>query len=708
MSQSRRVLVVLLGLILLFGCATGSPQSVAGSRRVDGAEVSAAVQAAVARYGEAHAGAIARGVQQVAALWRPDDGDLAGFAASHYLTDPAEREATFVRLEGMLEQLDGHFLEMGRALRAPSDVAVGPRLPVDPLLSAFEPASHLTDDLFRTRLAFVALLNFPVTTVAARVAQAGAMTRRDWAEARLTGRFTARIPAFVRAMEAEARAAADAYVSGYDLWMHHLVGTDGVRLFSSGKRLISHWNLRDEIKAQYAAGADGLARQRLIARAMARIVDQTIPLHVVGNPRWDWEPSSNRVTRAAAEAVEVDAPPAPRVAAGGPEAREPDTRYALILRNFQSLRAADPYVPSAPGPVARAFERDRELPAGRVEALLIEVVSAPVVGRVMVLMQSRLGRPLEPHDFWYDGFKARARMSESELDAIVGARFPDAASFERALGPILEALGFPAAQAARLAGLIKVDPSRGAGHAMPAARRGDFPRLRTRIGPHGMDYKGFNIAIHELGHNVEQVHSLYDVDHTLLAGVPNNAFTEALAFVLQARDLQVLGLARAADPKADAERVLATFLATWEISGVALLELAMWRWLEGHPDATPAALREATVRLARELWARHYAPHLGDGEAGDGALLLGIYSHLVSYPLYLANYPLGHLIAFQIEQAIARAEVAGEPLGTAFARMARIGAVAPDVWMTPATGGPIAAAPRIAAATAAVTALATP
>jgi 7-alpha-hydroxysteroid dehydrogenase len=30
---------------------------------------------------------------------------------------------------------------------------------------------------------------------------------------------------------------------------------------------------------------------------------------------------------------------------------------------------------------------------------------------------------------------------------------------------------------------------------------------------------------------VEQVISLYDVDHTLLAGVPNSAFTEALAFV---------------------------------------------------------------------------------------------------------------------------------------------------------------------------------
>ena len=34
------------------------------------------------------------------------------------------------------------------------------------------------------------------------------------------------------------------------------------------------------------------------------------------------------------------------------------------------------------------------------------------------------------------------------------------------------------------------------------------------------------------------------IDHTLLQGVPNNAFTEALAFVFQARDLELLGLSK--------------------------------------------------------------------------------------------------------------------------------------------------------------------
>ena len=63
--------------------------------------------------------------------------------------------------------------------------------------------------------------------------------------------------------------------------------------------------------------------------------------------------------------------------------------------------------------------------------------------------------------------------------------------------------------------------------------RGTKAHLRTRIGPDGMDYKGYNIAVHELGHNVEQTLTLYDIDYYLLRGVPNTAFTEAIAFLFQ-------------------------------------------------------------------------------------------------------------------------------------------------------------------------------
>src|SRR5690606_13228803 len=114
---------------------------------------------------------------------------------------------------------------------------------------------------------------------------------------------------------------------------------------------------------------------------------------------------------------------------------------------------------------------------------------------------------------------------------------------------------FAPATARYVANMVDVHPSRGAGHAWGAGRRGEPAFLRTRVEAGGMDYKGYNIAVHELGHNVEQVLSMNQIDHYLLQGVPNTAFTEALAFVFQERDLELLGI-ETDDPLADALGVL--------------------------------------------------------------------------------------------------------------------------------------------------------
>jgi hypothetical protein len=530
----------------------------------------------------------------------------------------------------------------------------------------------------------VALLNFPLTTLAERMEQGPRYTRRQWAEARLTGRFNRRVPGEVRQESTRAGAAADLYIAEYNVWMHHLVDEQGRRPFPKGMRLISHWNLRDELKSRYA-DPEGTAKQRMIVKLMERIVTQTIPAAVIDNPRVDWNPFTNEVKAAPAEEVEADAPQRAVVLEGK---REEDVRYAKLLAQFQAARREDPYVPVAPTAIARSFELGRELPETRVKALLEQVLASPLVPRVAKVIEQRLGRKLEPQDLWYAGFKASGKQSEAELDTLTRQRYPTAEAFAKDLPRILQGLGFSKEKAAFLSAHIRVDPSRGAGHAMQSMRRGDFPRLRTRVGPQGMDYKGYNIAVHELGHNVEQVFSLYNVDHTLLAGVPNNAFTEALAFVFQARDLELLGQAKP-DAASERERVLSDFWQTWEIAGVALVDIAVWHWLYEHPEATPAQLREAVVRISQETWDRYYAPVLG----GKGTPLLGIYSHMISYPLYLTDYPLGHLIAFQIEEHLKKSG----NLGAEFERMASQGALTPDVWMTNATGAPVSAEPLLRA-----------
>src|SRR5690606_6320296 len=108
---------------------------------------------------------------------------------------------------------------------------------------------------------------------------------------------------------------------------------------------------------------------------------------------------------------------------------------------------------------------------------------------------------------------------------ITSKRYPNAKAVEADLPNILVKLGWKVDKAEVISSLVTVDPSRGAGHAWGAAMRNDKAHLRTRIGANGMDYKGYNIAVHEFGHNVEQTITMNDVDFYMLNGVPNTAFT---------------------------------------------------------------------------------------------------------------------------------------------------------------------------------------
>ena len=124
-----------------------------------------------------------------------------------------------------------------------------------------------------------------------------------------------------------------------------------------------------------------------------------------------------------------------------------------------------------------------------------------------------------------------------------------------------------------------------------------------------MDYKGYNIAVHELGHNVEQTFSLNEIDHTLLYGVPNNA-------VHRGPGVRVPGVTtwssrawRRRTRRAKRLKTLNDFWGTYEISGVALVDMDVWHWMYDHPKATPArAQGRRRCRSARDIWNQYYAP----------------------------------------------------------------------------------------------------
>jgi hypothetical protein len=673
--MTRTLLFASVWLLAGVALAASVPQPAIGPEVVE-----RTVAALVAKHGAAQEARARQGVAQVAQRWWAEDGDAASFESfcdENFVADPAQLAAAVARLERVLEQTEGRLHEIRRDLLTPLDLDTGPVQPVDRLLATLNLGTHLNDDLFATRTAFFALLNFPVHTLADRLRLGGSWDRDAWARSRMMDRFADRIPAAVLQEVTRATTAADQYIAGYYVRLDRLRSEDGKQLFPDGLRVITHWGLRDELASHYGE-PDALAKQRLIRQVMERIVRQEIPRAAIDNGDLLWFPESNRVQ------------PAPGAKAGAADlaAREPDTRYARWIDNFRAMRGLDPYTPGTPTAIVRACELGRQIPERETEKLLIAVLSAPEVKQVGDLIAKRLGRPLEPFDIWYAGFKSRAGYSEEELDRAVRAKYPTAAAFQADLPRILRDLGFSPERTQWLAERIVVDASRGAGHAMGAARREDLAHLRTHVAAGGMNYKGYNIAVHEFGHNVEQVFSLNGVDRWFLAGVPASGFSETFAYAFQDRDLELLGLGGPGE-EARRTRALGGLWVSWEIGGVSLVDLRAWNWLYAHPDATPAQFREAVRAIAREVWNAYFAPVIGVSDCD----LLAVYSHMVAYPLYLPDYFIGHLIEAQVGERLQ-----GPSLGAEFERMARQGALTPDAWLRGAVGEPLSAEPLLRAA----------
>ncbi len=697
MRHLTTVAVVVVGMLVLVPLAvSGQEGAMKGSPKAPAwlPDATAHVQAQLlAQYGEGQRARIERGLKQVGQFWRAEDGDAAAFeafAATNFAGTPEALNTMFDRYEYLVERTWGHMQEIGRELRQQTDLDAGPIQPYDEVFAGYDPSAHLVADWFENKLAFVVLLNFPLTTLDERVAQGDAWTRRQWAETRLAEWFGKRTPADVNLAIARAGADAAQYIAQYNVWMYHVLDAKGQRLFPKGMRLLSHWNLRDEIKADYG-DANGLAKQKVIAQVMERIVTQTIPAVVIDNPQVDWNPFTNEVKPAA----EKDSDFVPRNAPPVGNAPEPDTRYARLLEVYRAVKLADPYSPTAPSLIARRFDEDRQIPEARVRAIFEQVLGSPLLPRVAALVQKRLGRPLQPFDIWYNGFRPPLAHAQAELDAIVAKKYPSADAYRRDIPAMLVKLGFAPDRAQWVADNIVVDPARGSGHAMGAAMHDGKAHLRTRVGPNGMDYKGYNIAVHEMGHNVEQTFSLNAIDHYTLYGVPNTAFTEALAMTFQNHDLELLGL-QAPDAQAEALAALNEYWATCEIAAVGLVDMEVWHWMYGHPDATPAQLRLATLDIARGIWNRFYAPAFHQRDV----VLLGVYSHMIDSFLYLPDYALGHMIAFQLAE-----HVKATPLGPEFERVARQGRILPDEWMKGATGKPVGPEALLAATEAALKAV---
>ncbi len=613
-----------------------------------------------------------RGVNQVASLWKSEDGtteEFVEFITTHYASNDYDRKVLFNKLSKIYEVLLGTSNQVAVELNIPTMLVGDELTAIDYMMSAFNPYSHLWSDLYENKVAFITILNFPYYTLSEKNTLGLEWSREQWAYARIGDMFTSRVPSAVNQAIGQAAADGENYIASYNIMMGHLLTEKGERMFPEEMVLLSHWNLRDEIKSNYAPQPNAHKKQEMIYQVMQRIIDGSIPLQVINNADYDWAPYSNN-TWQNNKPVTLQ--------------QEGSRRYEIILSHYDAMKKADRYETMSPTGIIRNFDGSMEISPQEVEDLFINVISSQQVKDVAKLIKKRLGRKLRPYDIWYDGFKSRSRISEDELTMLTREKYPTPEAFEKDMPRMLQKLGFDEATALFIADKISVQGARGSGHAWGAVGRWENSLLRTRIGNEGMDYKGYNIAVHEFGHNVEQTIDLYNIDYYTMRGVPNTGFTEALAFVFQKRDLQLLGY----DTTIDDNTTLDIFWGLYEIMGVSLVDMRMWQWLYAHPDATAEELRSATLDIARNVWNNYYYPVLGEKDSP----ILACYSHMVNSPMYLPNYPLGHIVEYQLEEHFAHNSTS-QNLAQEIMRIYKLGRLTPNCWMQQAVGSKLSTTP---------------
>jgi hypothetical protein len=651
MKQKVIIIATVIG-VLTVGCCNKDNKKTIGDDTI-----SSVTKQLVDKHGEQNRVRIEKGVKQMASLWTKEDGDVSAFETfclDNFIGDPTEREQIFERLCKHFETVYGGFNKMNVSLTEPIHEAAYTSFPIDEMFGSWDPSAHFEDDFFANKIAFYVMLNFPFYSLNEKNELGETWSSLDWGYARMGDIFTSRVPAEISQKITEAETMADNYIANYNIYMGKLVDDKQKTLFPEDMKLITHWGLRDELKSQYA-DANGLVKQQIIYEVMKRIINQSIPQEVIDKNDVTWNPYKNEIYKNG-EKVSHTA--------------EPFIRYQHLLSVFKAMEAADKHTPMYPSAISRKFDQEFEISQAEVEKLFITLLESPQVKEVGKLISKQLNRKLEPFDIWYDGFKTRSRIQPQYLDSLTQTKYPNKESFVADLPHIMVKLGFPEEKAISVCKYVRVDASRGAGHAWEASMKDDKARLRTRIGEKGIDYKGYNIGVHEFGHNVEQTITLHDVPNYMLSGVPNTAFTEALAFVFQKRDLELLGISN--EENAMNLTTLDIFWGCYEIMGVSLVDMRVWQWMYENPNASKEQLMEKTIEIAKDVWNTYYYPVFGTKDEP----ILAVYSHMIASPLYLSAYPLGHLIEFQLESYYE-----GKSIGMETMQIFSNGRLTPQQWM---------------------------
>jgi hypothetical protein len=192
--------LLFLFLILATGCY--SPQTkkgqVATATNIDETAIKSAIDTVKTLYPSVELSLLEKGVRHAASLWRVEDGTLSEFTAfvkANYAPDPRLRNIVFRKVSGYFESLHGNYNEITIDLKKNLDEATGEIHEIDRMFGNYSASSHLSDDLYANKIAFLVALNFPYFTLEEKEKLGPGWSREEWAMARLGDYFVSRVPA---------------------------------------------------------------------------------------------------------------------------------------------------------------------------------------------------------------------------------------------------------------------------------------------------------------------------------------------------------------------------------------------------------------------------------------------------------------------------------------------------------------------------------
>lgn len=648
----------LISLLLISGLCYGQ-----GKNEVSSDEIFRIKSELISRHGSETAIRIEKGVSRLVQIWDLSDGDTARFrefCIENFLSD-AELMENLPRISGNLILTGGYLSVIRSKMNEPFAFTDIKELHADRFFRKAVPSYNP----YSSELAYFLKLNFPEWSLEEKRQMSAGWDRNQWIMNAIGSYYPGREVVTDTAL-ASKQSEFRRYIDKYFFDMHRIMDENGNYPFHEPTSLHCHRGLRDNVKEEYTKKG-GFERQKLTDVVLEKVFTGEVPVAFLTDTNTRWNPYKN-------ELYAIEGRKLKRIRE---YACEDDKRYEGLKNLFSIEQAVDSAYGNGSTYITRTFE-NANLTVDETEKIIVDFLESPLAAEVSHLVEKRLKRKLHPFDVWYSGFQEQSYYSAEFLDSLTMARYPDPGSLEGSIMDILMKMGFPEEEASIVGSAVDVHSVVSGGYSDQPPVPGGKALLTTMFGERGLDYKGYRVAMHELGHVVCGVYSTLYADNFLLAGVPTGGITEGFAEVFAYKNIEGLGLFPYSGQEKKHLLALATYWYLYEMGGNALTEIRTWKWMYNNPDATVHELKNAILGISAGILNSYFSENFGGTR---DCSILSVYNHFISGDLYLFNYFMGGIVSCQLADAFGRDELA-----PGLKESCREGVTLPELWMQKAVG----------------------